>query len=501
MVTEDGAIHLDRGAGVSSGHSRPKGRRPKQQGAASRTQDSMNDKRQKNQLQMALAFTGEGRSEAPRAPREGTESLLVAHDVESPAQTNRLMEEVCERDNLKEALRRVKANKGSAGIDGMTVDQLDDYLKQHWPVIREQLLSGTYEPKPVQRVEIPEPDGGMRKLGIPTVLDRLIQQAVMQILQRRWDRTFSEHSHGFRPQRSAHQAVAKAQQYIAAGNRWVVDLDLEKFFDRVNHDKLMAATARRVSDKRMLKLIRAFLESGVMENGLVSPVEEGTPQGGPLSPLLSNLVLDELDRELERRQHRFVRYADDCNIYVASERAGKRVMQSVTGFIRRQLKLKVNEAKSAVARPQERKFLGFSFTGGREPKRRIAPQALLRCKQRVRELTRRTRGISLEQMTKQLATYLRGWKSYFGFSQTPSVLRRLEEWMRRRLRSVIWKQWKRSKVRFAKLRQRNIRPALAAQTAGSPHGPWRLANSPALQSALPIAYFDALGLPRLLNVP
>ena len=271
----------------------------------------------------------------------------------------------------------------------------------------------------------------------------------------------------------------------------MVDLDLEKFFDRVNHDKLMAAIARRVSDKRMLKLIRAFLESGVMENGLVSPVEEGTPQGGPLSPLLSNLVLDELDRELERRKHRFVRYADDCNIYVASERAGKRVMQSVTGFIRRRLKLKVNEAKSAVARPQDRKFLGFSFTGGREPKRRIAPKALLRCKQRVRELTRRTRGISLEQMTKELATYLRGWKSYFGFSQTPSVLRRLEEWIRHRMRSVIWKQWKRGKVRFAKLRQRNIRPALAAQTAGSPHGPWRLANSPALQSALPIAYFDS----------
>jgi len=239
----------------------------------------------------------------------------------------------------------------------------------------------------------------------------------------------------------------------------------------------MAAIARRVSDKRMLKLIRAFLESGVMENGLVSSVEEGTPQGGPLSPLLSNLVLDELDRELERRKHRFVRYADDCNIYVASERAGKRVMQSVTSFLRRRLKLKVNEAKSAVARPQERKFLGFSFTGGKEPKRRIAPQALLRCKQRVRELTRRTRGISLEQMTKQLATYLRGWKSYFGFSQTPSVLRRLEEWIRRRLRSMIWKQWKRGKVRFAKLRQRNIRPALAAQTAGSPHGPWRLAHS------------------------
>jgi RNA-directed DNA polymerase len=391
----------------------------------------------------------------------------------------------------------VKANKGSPGIDGMKVGELAGYLKRHWPAIREQLLNGTYQPQPVKRVEIAKPDGGVRKLGIPTVLDRFIQQAVMQVLQGRWDRTFSEHSHGFRPQRSAHQAVAKAQQYIADGHRWVVDLDLEKFFDRVNHDRLMAAIARRVCDKRMLRLIRVFLESGVMENGLVSPVDEGTPQGGPLSPLLSNLVLDELDRELEQRQHRFVRYADDCNIYVASERAGKRVMQSVTSFLRRRLKLKVNETKSAVARPQERKFLGFSFTNGIKPKRRIAPKALLRCKRRVRELTRRTRGVSVEQMTKELASYLRGWKGYFGYCQTPSVLRKLEAWMRRRLRSMIWKQWKRGTVRFEKLRQRNIGADLAAQTAGSPHGPWRLSDSPALQCALSVAYFDSLGLPRL----
>src|ERR1700757_2860061 len=460
----------------------------------------MSDKRQKNQLQRVLAFTGEGRSEAPRAPREGTESFPANCETENPAGEEQLMEEVCGRENCLRALRRVKANKGSRGIDGRRVGELPGYLKQHWPALREQLLSGTYQPQPVKRVKIAKPDGGVRKLGIPTVLDRFIQQAVMQVLQSRWDRTFSEHSHGFRPQRSAHQAVAKAQQYIAAGQRWVVDLDLEKFFDRVNHDKLMAAIARRINDKRMLKLIRAFLESGVMENGLVSPVEEGTPQGGPLSPLLSNLVLDELDRELERRQHRFVRYADDCNIYVASERAGKRVMQSVTSFIRRRLKLKVNETKSAVARPQERKFLGFSFTHGLKAKRRIAPKALLRCKQRVRELTRRTKGMSLAQMTKELASYLRGWKSYFGFSQTPSVLRKLDEWIRRRLRSVIWKQWKRGKVRYVRLRQRNIGHDLAAQTAGSPHGPWRIANSPALQCALPLAYFDSCGLPRLLDV-
>jgi len=459
----------------------------------------MSDKRQKNRLQMLLAFTEEGRSEAPRSSREGTESLTANGETESPARAEQLMEEVCGRENCLRALRRVKSNKGSPGIDGMRVGELAGYLRQHWPGIREQLLSGTYKPQPVKRVEIAKPDGGVRKLGIPTVLDRFLQQAVMQVLQSQWDATFSEHSHGFRPQRSAHQAVAKAQQYIAEGHRWVVDIDLEKFFDRVNHDKLMAAIARRVSDKRMLKLIRAFLESGVMENGLVSPVDEGTPQGGPLSPLLSNLVLDELDRELERRQHHFVRYADDCNIYVASERAGKRVMHSVTSFLRRRLKLQVNEAKSAVARPQERKFLGFSFTSRREPKRRIAPKALLRCKQRVRELTRRTRGMSVEQMTKELAEYLCGWKSYFSFCETPSVLRKLEAWMRRRLRSVIWKQWKRGRVRYEKLRQRNIGADLARQTAGSSHGPWRLSDSPALQLALSVAYFDSLGLPRLLD--
>ncbi len=497
-MTEGGEIHSDRAAEVSSGRiSRKKRRRPKQQGATSRTQDSRSDKRQKNQL--VLAFTEEGRSEAPKASQEGTESLTAKCETERPASHEQLMEEVCERGNCWQAYKRVKANKGSPGVDGMKVGELSGYLKQHWPSIREQLLRGTYQPQPVRRMEIPKPDGGVRKLGIPTVLDRFIQQAAMQVLQRRWDPTFSEHSHGFRPKRSAHQAVAKAQQYIAAGHRWVVDLDLEKFFDRVNHDKLMAAIARRVTDKRVLRLIGAFLKVGVLENGLVSPAEEGTPQGGPLSPLLSNIVLDELDRELERRKHRFVRYADDCNIYVRSQRAGQRVKTNITRFLTRRLKLKVNEAKSAVARPEERKFLGFSFSRNKEPKRRIAPKVLLRCKQKIRELTQRTRGISLEQMMKELAAYLRGWKSYFGFCQTPSRLKALDEWIRRRLRSMIWKQWKRGKQRYAKLRHLGIGRDLAAQTAGSPHGPWHLANSPALSYALPIAYFDSLGLPRLFD--
>ena len=329
------------------------------------------------------------------------------------------------------------------------------------------------------------------------MLDRFVQQAVAQVLQQDWDRTFSEHSYGFRPGRSAHQAVEAAQQQMAAGRRWVVDLDLEKFFDRVNHDRLMARMAQRISDRRMLKLVRAFLTAGVTEDGLVSPVDEGTPQGGPLSPLLSNIVLDELDRELERRGLRFARYADDCNIYVGSRRAGARVMQSVTRFITRTLRLRVNQSKSAVARPWERKFLGFSFTAHRQPKRRIAPQAVQRFRRRVRELTRRTRGVSHERMVEDLGRYWRGWLGYFGMCETPSVLARLERWTRRRLRSAIWKQWKRGRRRYAELRRRGVDVELAAQAAGSVHGPWRLANSPALAQALPNAYFAKLGLPSL----
>ena len=455
----------------------------------------MSDKRQNNQL--LLAFAEENRGEAPNGLSGGTESFTAKRGTESPAIGEQLMEEVCGRENCKRALARVKANKGSAGMDRMTVQELPELLKQHWPGIREQLLNGTYEPQPVKRVEIPKPDGGIRKLGIPTVLDRFIQQAVMQVLQGRWDRTFSEHSYGFRPGRSAHQVIAQAQKYIAEGYRWVVDLDLEKFFDRVNHDRLMARIAERVGDKRLLKLIRAFLTAGVMEDGLVNPVDEGTPQGGPLSPLLSNIVLDEFDRELERRGLRFARYADDSNIYVRSKRAGERVMESLKGFLATKLKLRVNEQKSAVARPWNRKFLGFSFTSNREPKRRIAPKAVDRFKERVRELTQRNKGVSIERMAEKLTRYLGGWLGYFGKCQTPSVLEGLDQWIRRRLRSVIWRQWRLGSTKFAKLRQRGVSKDLAAQTAGSAHGPWRIADSPGLHIALPNAYFDSLGIPRL----
>ena len=441
-------------------------------------------------LDLGRGATGEARS----APSQETDACAARTGLERPAVAGPLMEAVVERENLKQALAQVKRNKGAAGVDGMRVDGLPGHLKKHWPAIRAQLLDGTYKPQPVRRVEIPKASGGTRSLGIPTVLDRFIQQAVMQVLQADWDGTFSEMSFGFRPGRSAHQAVEQAQAYIASGHGFVVDIDLEKFFDRVNHDILMGLVAKRVADKRILKLIRAFLNAGVMEGGLVSPTEEGTPQGGPLSPLLSNLMLDVLDKELEKRGHCFVRYADDCNIYVRSQKAGERVMAGIEKFLAKRLKLKVNKAKSAVARPSVRKFLGFSFTGGKEPRRRIAPQAIARFKAKVRELTRRTRGRSLAQIVKELSTYLVGWRGYFGFCQTPSVLRALDEWIRRRLRAIAWKQWKRGRTRLVELRRRGVGRDLAAQTAGSPHGPWRLACSPALNIALPIRLFRSLGL-------
>src|SRR5947208_9525259 len=368
----------------------------------------------RQQIQYSLALEPGDRGEPPVSGHQGAEPFVAKPAPESPAVTEQLMEKVCDRANLVRAWKRVRSNQGGPGVDGLTIDDARDYLREHWPSIRSQLLEGTYQPQPVKRVEIPKPDGGIRKLGVPCVVDRLIQQALLQVLQKRWDPTFSPHSYGFRPGRSAHQAVAQAQRYIAEGYNVVVDLDLEKFFDRVNHDGLMARVAARVSDKRVRKLIRAFLKAGVMEDGLVSPVDEGTPQGGPLSPLLSNLVLDDLDKELTRRGLRFCRYPADCNIYVCSCRAGERVMVSVSRFLTNKLKLKVNEAKSAVARPEERKFLGFSISNdGSE--RRIAPKAFERFQMHIREFTRRTRGESLPQIVELLRPYLIGWRSYFGF--------------------------------------------------------------------------------------
>jgi len=456
----------------------------------------MSGQRRKIQ-QLQLAFATRHRGEAPAAVAGGSEPHVTKRDTESQASDQQLMEAVCEVENVRQALKRVKSNKGGPGIDGMTVKQLPGYLAKHWPAVRAQLLEGAYKPQPVKRVEIPKPGGGVRKLGIPTVLDRFIQQAMSQVLQSSWDKTFSEHSFGFRPGRSAHQAIAQAQEYVAEGYRWVVDMDLEKFFDRVNHDKLMARIAKRVADKRVLKVIRAVLNSGVMEDGLVSPTEEGTPQGGPLSPLLSNLVLDELDRELEKRGHRFVRYADDCNIFVRSERAGHRVMASISRFVEHKLKLRVNRDKSAVGRPWERKFLGFTLTSDAKPRRLIAPQSLARFRDRVRQLTGRSAGRSIKRVVKDLAGYLNGWLGYFGFCEIQGVLGELDGWIRRRLRSLLWKQWKGGKRRYEALRELGVPAYLAARAAGMAASPWRASRSVAMSKALPTAYFTSLGLPTL----
>lgn len=408
-----------------------------------------------------------------------------------------VMEAVCHPANLQRAYRAVVANQGSPGVDGMRVDQLGAHLRDHWPTIREQLLAGTYQPKPVKRVMIPKPGGGERALGIPTVLDRFLQQALLQLLQPAWDPTFAPQSYGFRPGRSAHQAVAQAQEYIAEGYRWVVDMDIEKFFDRVHHDLLMGHIAKRVQDRRVLRLIRAFLEAGALTGGLVEPRIQGMPQGGPLSPLLSNLLLDILDQELQRRGHRFVRYADDCNVYVRSARAGQRVLASLSRFLTQRLRLRLNPQKSAVARPWQRAFLGFSFTGDPTPKRRVAPDALHRLKERVREYTRRSRGVQVDQMTRDLARYLTGWNAYFGFCQTPSIFPPLNRWIRKRLRAAAWLQWRRGRRRFTELRKRGVPRRPAAQIAGFQRSVWRVCSLPQMYIAFPEAYFRRFGLPTL----
>ena len=486
----------DRGAEVSRGHSSRLAGEGPNDGQGDQDGRLMRTRRQN--IQWELALEPEAKGEARSAGDRGTEACMARAVPERPAAGHGpSMEAVVEPGNLRKALARVRRNKGAPGIDGMTVEALGAYLRDHWPETKSRLLGGTYEPQPVRRVEIPKASGGVRPLGVPTVLDRFIQQAVMQVLQGDWDPSFSDASYGFRPGRSAHQAVGRAQEYIRAGYAYVIDLDLEKFFDRVNHDIVMGLVAKRVADRRLLGLIRGFLTAGVLEGGLVGPTTEGAPQGGPLSPLLSNLMLDVLDRELEKRGHRFVRYADDCNIYVRSRRAGDRVMASVTRFLARRLKLKVNADKSAVDRPSARAFLGFSFTAGQATKRRIAPQALVRFKARVREMTRCTRGVSLVRHVRELSRYLVGWRGYFGFCETPSVLLTLNRWVRRRLRAIVWRQWKRGRTRFAALRRLGVGKSLAAKTAGSARGPWRLSNSPALAYALPNAFFARLGLASL----
>lgn len=408
-----------------------------------------------------------------------------------------LLNQILSRENMLQALKRVEQNKGSHGVDMMPVQNLRQHIVENWLSIKEAILKGTYEPMPVRRVEIPKPDGGVRLLGIPTVTDRLIQQAIAQVLSKVYDPTFSENSYGFRPNRSAHDAVRKAKEYIRDGHRWVVDMDLEKFFDKVNHDRLMGTLAKRIQDKPLLKLIRKYLQSGVMINGVVSSTLEGTPQGGPLSPLLSNIVLDELDKELERRGHKFVRYADDCNIYVKSKRAGLRTMANIQRFIEGKLRLKVNEKKSAVDRPWKRKFLGFSFTYHKEPKVRIAKESLKRMKNKVREITSRKMPYPMEYRIQKLNQYLMGWCGYFALADTKSIFLELDKWIRRRLRMCLWKNWKKPKTKIRNLIQLGVPQWQAYEWGNTRKSYWRISNSPILHRTLGNSYWRNQGLKSL----
>jgi len=423
-----------------------------------------------------------------------SEEFIASYLSESPTGQVRLMESILERNNMKRAIKRVIKNKGAPGVDGMTVRKIERYLKRHWSEIEQALLEGTYSPMPVKREEIPKP-GGVRLLGIPTVLDRVIQQAVAQVLNQVWDHTFSEYSFGFRPNRSQHDAIRQYREYVRSGKRFVVDIDLSKFFDRVNHDRLMSRLATRIKDKRVLLLIRSFLTAGVMLGGLVEASEEGTPQGGPLSPLLSNIVLDELDKELEKRGLCFVRYADDCVIFVGSKRAGSRVMERASRFIEKKLRLKVNLEKSAVDRPWNRKYLGFCVTNSRKnPKIRIHWRTIKRFKDRIREITARRRGRSISQVVGELKEFMSGWWNYFGITESFNRLRPLQHWVRRRLRAVIWKHWKNRRTRVRELLKRGVARAYALTTGCARKGPWRMSKVKWVQIALPDACFKSLGL-------
>lgn len=438
----------------------------------------------------------EDRGEAPKVKRSG-EAPTAMNEL-ARLGTDRLMEETVESANVELALKQVRRNKGSPGVDGMTVDELPHYVAEHWDELRAQLLAGTYQPKPVKRQEIEKEGGGVRVLGIPCTLDRFIQQCILQVLQPRFDPTFSRHSYGFRPGRGAHQAIDAARHYIQKGRRWVVDVDLEKFFDRVNHDVLMGRLAKRIVDKRLLRLIRRYLEAGMMANGIVMERHEGTPQGGPLSPLMTNVLLDEVDKELEKRGHAFARYADDCNVYVRSRRAGERVMEALKDLYAK-LRLKVNEAKSAVAYIQDRKFLGYSFwvAKGGEVKIRVAPKALKKMKDRIRQITRRIGGKSIKMVISELRQYLTGWKEYFRLADTPSKFRILDGWVRHRLRAVQLKQWKCGTTAYGKLRARGLSVRDARVVASHMGHWWKASECGLILDALPPRYFDQLGVPRL----
>lgn len=435
--------------------------------------------------------TAKDTDEARQAPTARHEHVGIEEES--------LLEQVLERENVLAAYRRVQTNGGAAGVDRMRVDDLMAFGRENWTRIRQELLSGTYRPQPVRKVDIPKPDGGTRTLGIPTVMDRMIQQALLQVLQPIWDPTFSEDSFGYRPGRSAQQAVVRAREHIRAGYRWVVDLDLEKFFDRVNHDVLMSRVARRIKDKRVLLLIRRYLQAGLMEGGLMSPRTEGTPQGGPLSPLLSNLLLDELDRELEKRGHRFVRYADDTNVYVGSEAAGRRVMTSLEVFLSKKLRLKVNRTKSAVDRPWKRKLLGYSFTAHRDAKLKVSGSSLKRLKTKLREVTRAGRGRNLTRTVGTLTPIIRGWVAYYRLAEVRGSFEQLDQWLRRRLRSILWRQWQRPGTRFKELTRRGIGIERARLSVGNGRGPWWNAGASHMHQAVPTSALRSLGLLSFLE--
>jgi len=440
------------------------------------------------------AYGVRGRGEAQATTHVGQELSVAPHETDTKEEG--IIHKVLEPKNLRLALKRVKANKGAPGVDTMTTEELTPYLKGNWAHVKERIASGTYRPAPVKRVDIPKPGGGIRSLGVPTVLDRFIQQAILQVLTPIFEPTFSDQSFGFRPARSAHQAVERARSYIEEGFEYVVDIDIEKFFDKVNHDRLMAKVATTINDKALLGLIRRYLQAGILTSGVVIERHEGTPQGGPLSPLLADIYLTELDKELEKRGHRFVRYADDCNIYLKSERAAKRVLTSVGRFLKNKLKLKVNEGKSTATKARGAEFLGFSFYGYQPVKVGISRVSLLRAKARIKKLTRRSEGISLAQMIRRLNQYLTGWGAYFSLASHPNLFKVLDTWIRRRLRCFVWKQWKRPKTRLKELRKRGLTGSVAF-AAFSRKGPWRMAGSAALQRAIPNSFFEADGLVSL----